>query len=73
MSAPATPKVSRTRSLPLVWVVPLIALAVGGWMIFREFQHRGHWQNAIPLSVAFPRGGHSQGDERNTEFSEPAT
>jgi paraquat-inducible protein B len=41
MTAPSTPKVSRTRSLPLVWVVPLIALAVGGWMIFREFQHRG--------------------------------
>ena len=41
MSTPATPKIARTRSLPLVWVVPLIALAVGGWMVFREFQHRG--------------------------------
>jgi paraquat-inducible protein B len=41
MSTPATPKVSRRRSLPLVWIVPLIALAVGGWMVFREFRHRG--------------------------------
>lgn len=41
MNQPATPKVSRVRSLPLVWIVPLLALAVGGWMVFREFQHRG--------------------------------
>jgi paraquat-inducible protein B len=37
----ATPKVSRAPSLPLVWIVPIVALAVGGWMVFREFRHRG--------------------------------
>jgi paraquat-inducible protein B len=37
----ATPRPSRRRSLPIVWIVPLIALAVGGWMVFREFRHRG--------------------------------
>jgi paraquat-inducible protein B len=41
MTAPATPKISRTPSLPIVWIVPLVALAVGGWMVFREFRHRG--------------------------------
>lgn len=41
MSPHATPKVSRARTLPLVWIVPLLALAVGGWMIFREFSSRG--------------------------------
>jgi paraquat-inducible protein B len=41
MTTPATPRISRRRSLPLVWVVPLIALAIGGWMVFREFRHRG--------------------------------
>ena len=40
MTAPA-PKISRAPSLPLVWIVPLIALAVGGWMVFREFRQRG--------------------------------
>jgi paraquat-inducible protein B len=39
-SAPI-PKVSRGPRFPLVWVVPLIALGVGGWMVFREFQNRG--------------------------------
>jgi paraquat-inducible protein B len=41
MTEPATPKVSRAPSLPLVWIVPLVALAVGGWMVLREFRHRG--------------------------------
>ena len=41
MNSTATPHLSRRRSLPLVWIVPLIARAVGGWMVFREFRHRG--------------------------------
>ncbi len=41
MSAPVTPKVSRVPTLPLVWIVPVIALAVGGWMVFRELRTRG--------------------------------
>jgi paraquat-inducible protein B len=40
MTAPA-PKISRVPTLPLVWIVPLVALAVGGWMVWREFRHRG--------------------------------
>lgn len=36
-----TPRVSRTPVFPLVWIVPIVALAVGGWMVFREFQDRG--------------------------------
>lgn len=41
MTAPATPKVSRRPALPLIWVVPLLALAIAGWMIFRQFHNRG--------------------------------
>ena len=41
MTSPATPRVTRLPALPLVWIVPLVALAVGGWMVFREFQNRG--------------------------------
>ncbi|MEO7414961.1 MAG: MlaD family protein [Opitutaceae bacterium] len=41
-SSPAPlPKVRRSRTLPLVWVVPLIAIALGGWMVLREFKNRG--------------------------------
>lgn len=41
MTTPATPRVSRLPALPLVWIVPIVALAVGGWMVFREFHNRG--------------------------------
>jgi paraquat-inducible protein B len=35
------PKVSRAPRFPIVWVVPVIALAVGAWMIARELKNRG--------------------------------
>ncbi|HVS54239.1 MAG TPA: MlaD family protein [Opitutaceae bacterium] len=41
MSAPPKPTVSRGPAFSVVWIVPLVALAVGGWMILREFRHRG--------------------------------
>lgn len=41
MNSLPPPKVSRAPMLPLIWVVPLIALAVGGWMGFRELSNRG--------------------------------
>ncbi len=41
MSTPPAPKVSRASSFPLIWVVPLVAVAIGGWMGFRELHDRG--------------------------------
>jgi Paraquat-inducible protein B len=41
MSTAPVVKVSRSPRFPLVWVVPLVALAVGGWMIARELKNRG--------------------------------
>jgi paraquat-inducible protein B len=38
---PATPKITRARTIPLVWVVPFVALAVAVWMIVREQRNRG--------------------------------
>lgn len=40
MSTPA-PKITRSPTLPLVWIVPIIALIVGGWMVFRQMRQRG--------------------------------
>jgi paraquat-inducible protein B len=40
MSAP-TPKISRAPKFPLVWIVPLVAVAVGAWMILRDVKDRG--------------------------------
>ncbi len=41
MNTLPTPKTSRAPAFPLVWVVPIIAAAIGGWMAFRELHHRG--------------------------------
>jgi paraquat-inducible protein B len=41
MNPPPAPKVSRAPAFPLIWVVPLLAIAIGGWMGFRELHNRG--------------------------------
>ncbi len=41
MSGPPAPKLSRASSFPLIWVVPVIAAAVGIWLGFRELHNRG--------------------------------
>lgn len=35
------PDITKSKSLPLVWIVPIVALLVGGFMIYREFRDRG--------------------------------
>lgn len=40
MNAPA-PRICRGPTLPLVWIVPIVALLVGGSMVFRQFRHHG--------------------------------
>ncbi|MET0261787.1 MAG: MlaD family protein, partial [Rariglobus sp.] len=37
----AKPKVSRGFHIPLVWLVPLVALIIGAWMLISEYRHRG--------------------------------
>src|ERR1700689_289810 len=41
MSSAPAPKVSRERKFPVIWIVPLIAVAIGVWMAFRELHDRG--------------------------------
>jgi paraquat-inducible protein B len=41
MNTPMAPKLSRAPTLPLIWVVPLIALAVCSWIGIGELRNRG--------------------------------
>lgn len=41
MNAPSKPVVTRVSSLPLVWIVPLVALILGGWLILHTLRDRG--------------------------------
>ncbi len=36
-----TPRLSRRLQLPLIWVVPVVAAVVAGWMVYREWRQRG--------------------------------
>lgn len=38
---PATPEVTPARAAWLVWIIPVIALLVGGYLLVREFSGRG--------------------------------
>jgi paraquat-inducible protein B len=41
MTSAASPKISRERKFPLIWIVPLIALGIGLWMAYSELHNRG--------------------------------
>jgi paraquat-inducible protein B len=41
MSTPPSPKISKAPVFPLIWVVPLLALVIGGWMMARDLLNRG--------------------------------
>ena len=41
MTSAPVPKISRGPTLPLIWIVPVIAAAIGAWMVFRELRERG--------------------------------
>jgi paraquat-inducible protein B len=41
MSNAPSPKISRAPSISLIWIVPVAALVIGGWMVFRELRSRG--------------------------------
>ncbi len=38
---PPTPVIRRRRGLPLVWLVPLVAALIGGWLAWRTLSERG--------------------------------
>ncbi len=50
-------------ALPLVWIVPIVALAVGGWMVFREFQSRGP-----EITIEFIEGKGVEPRKTNLEY-----
>ena len=41
MNPASSPKVSRERRFPLIWIVPAVAAAIGLWMVVTEVRDRG--------------------------------
>jgi len=63
MTKPATPVVVRRRSLPLVWVVPLVAFIVGAWMIVRNSRDHGP-----EIIIRFQNGGGIEANKTTLEY-----
>lgn len=41
MTSQPTPKITRRRGLPLIWIIPIIAALVSGWLVYRDVIGRG--------------------------------
>lgn len=41
MNAAPAPKITRHRGFPLIWIVPIVALIVAGWMLLRNVGNYG--------------------------------
>jgi len=63
MSAPPSPKITKGPSFPLIWVVPLVALAIAAWMSLKEYRERG------PLvSIVFSDGSGVESNKTTLEY-----
>jgi len=63
MSTALHPKVSQTPTIPLVWIVPLIALGIGGWMLVRALAERGP-----EVTIDFTDGSGVEADRTVLEY-----
>lgn len=63
MNAAPAPKVSRAPRVSLVWIVPIVAVAVAAWMIFRE------WRNHGPeITIEFSDGSGIEANKTELEY-----
>lgn len=78
MTKPSTPVVIRRRSLPLIWVVPVVAFIVSGWLVVRNSRDHGpeitiRFQNGSGIEegkTVLEYKGVTVGAVRKVEFDE---
>ncbi len=63
MTAAPAPKVSRTPAFPLIWVVPIIALAIAAWLGLKEFHDRGQ-----EITILFGDGSGVEANRTTLEY-----
>jgi paraquat-inducible protein B len=62
MTAPA-PQLNRSPKIALVWVVPIVAAAIAGWLLFREWRTRGE-----EIAVEFSDGDGLQPGQTKVQY-----
>jgi paraquat-inducible protein B len=63
MTTLPAPKVSRTPGVSLIWVVPIIALAIAAWMGLKEFHDRGQ-----EITILFGDGSGLEANRTTLEY-----
>lgn len=63
MSTAATPRVTRRPAMPLIWVVPIVALLIAGWMIARQFRNHGP-----EITIEFANGAGIEAGKTDIEY-----
>jgi paraquat-inducible protein B len=63
MTSVPAPKISRAPRFPFIWVVPVVAVAIGGWMAFRELNNRGP-----EITIDFADGSGVEADKTILEY-----
>ena len=62
MASPA-PKLSRFPRIPLIWLVPVVAVAVAAWMIYREWRSHG-----TEITISFADGSGVEPRQTKLEY-----
>jgi paraquat-inducible protein B len=63
MSASPAPKVTKGPTFPLIWVVPVVALAIAAWMTLKEIRDRGPL-----LTILFADGSGVEANKTTLEY-----
>ncbi|MDB6169925.1 MAG: Mammalian cell entry related domain protein [Verrucomicrobia bacterium] len=61
--APPAPRISRFPRVSLIWVVPLVALGVAAWMLYRENRNHGP-----EITIEFADGAGLEGRQTKLEY-----
>lgn len=63
MSPAPTPKLARFPRIPLIWVVPIVALGIAAWMLVREWRKHG-----VEITIEFADGTGLEPGQTKVEY-----
>ncbi|ACU88455.1 intermembrane transport protein PqiB [Desulfomicrobium baculatum] len=62
-AAPA--QIRKKSGIPLVWIVPLVALVIGGWLVFKAYSEKGP-----VISISFPSADGLEAGKTKIKFKD---
>ncbi len=59
-SAAAVPEIKQSRSFSIVWIVPVVALLIGAWLVYKAVSEKGP---TITITFEIGRGSGGRQDQ----------